>query len=64
MQNDEGMVRLSVDADTGYLRLLDLHLDLEVFLGFAIDRWTACVTHQPYTLGSGMVSPSDCFWTS
>jgi hypothetical protein len=44
-QDNEELVRLQVDADTGNLRLLDMLLDLEMFLYFAIDRWTACVTH-------------------
>src|SRR5712672_2647957 len=44
-QGNEELVRLQTDADTGNLRLLDMLLDLDLFLGFAIDRWTACVTH-------------------
>jgi len=44
-QGNEELVRLQVDADTGNLRLLDMLLNLELFLGLAIDRWTACVTH-------------------
>jgi hypothetical protein len=44
-QDNEELVRLQVDADTGNLRLLDMLLDLELFLCLAIDRWTACVTH-------------------
>ena len=56
-QDNEEMVRLLLDADTGILRLADMLLDLELFLAFAIDRWTDCVTRQPYAVGSGMVSP-------
>jgi len=44
-QDNEELVRLQVDADTGNLRLLDMLLDLELFLCLAVDRWTACVTH-------------------
>jgi hypothetical protein len=44
-QDNEELVRLQVDTDTGNLRLLDMLLDLELFLCLAIDRWTACVTH-------------------
>jgi len=44
-QGNEELVRLQTDADTGNLRLLDMLLDLDLFLSFAIDRWTACVTH-------------------
>jgi hypothetical protein len=43
--DDEELVRLQVDADTGNLHLLDMLLDLELFLCLAVDRWTACVTH-------------------
>ena len=43
-QGNEELVRLQVDADTGNLRLLDMLLNLELFLVLAIDRWTACVT--------------------
>ena len=57
-QDNEGLVRLLWEADTGNLLLLDMTLDLELYLVLAIDRWTDCVTHQPYALGSGMVSPS------
>ena len=56
-QDNEELVRLSLDADTGNLRLVDMLLDLELFLAFAIARWTDCVTRQPYAVGSGMVSP-------
>ena len=49
------------EADTGNLLLLDMTLDLELYLVLAIDRWTDCVTHQPYALGSGMVSPFSLF---
>jgi len=38
------------DADTGCLRLTSLHLDLDLFLHFAISVWTASVTHKPYAL--------------
>ena len=44
-QDNEELVCLQVDADTGNLCLLDMLLDLELFLCLAIDRWTACVTH-------------------
>src|SRR5712671_6778042 len=44
-QGNEELVCLQVDADTGNLRLLDMLLNLELFLCLAIDRWTACVTH-------------------
>jgi hypothetical protein len=44
-QDNEELVCLQVDADTGNLRLLDMLLDLELFLCFATNRWTACVTH-------------------
>ena len=44
-QGSEELVRLQTDADTGNLRFLDMLLDLDLFLSFAIDRWTACVTH-------------------
>ena len=44
-QGNEELVRLQTDADTGNLRLLDMLLDLDLFLSFAIDGWTACVTH-------------------
>ena len=44
-QGNEELVRLQVDADTGNLRLLDMLLNLELFLCLAIDRWTACVAH-------------------
>src|SRR5712672_2330764 len=60
-QDNEELVRLLWEADTGNLLLLDMTLNLELFLMLAIDRWTACVTHQPYALGSGMVSPFHCF---
>jgi hypothetical protein len=43
--DNEELVRLQVDTDTGNLHLLDMLLDLELFLCLAIDRWTACVTH-------------------
>ena len=56
-QDNEEMVRLLLDADTGMLRLADMLLDLELFLAFAIDRWTDCMTRQPYAVGSGMMSP-------
>ena len=60
-QDNEGLVRLLWEVDTGNLLLLDTTLDLELYLAFAIDRWTTCVTHQPYALGSGMVSPFSLF---
>ena len=63
-QDNEGLVRLLWEADTGNLLLLDMTLDLELSLVTAIDRWTACVTHQPYALGSGMVSPFSLSQTS
>jgi hypothetical protein len=63
-QDNEGLVRLLWEADTGNLLLLDMTLNLELYLALAIDRWTACVTHQPYALGSGMVSPFSLFRTS
>src|SRR5882762_4019718 len=44
-QDNEELVHLQVDADTGNLCLLDMLLDLELFLCLAIDQWTACVTH-------------------
>ena len=44
-QGNEELVRLQVDADTGDLRLVDMFLNLELFLVLAIDRRTACVTH-------------------
>src|SRR5712672_270182 len=44
-QDNEELVRLQVDADTGNLRLVDMFLNLELFLVLAIDRRTACVTH-------------------
>src|SRR5712672_1250077 len=44
-QDNEELVRLQVDADTGNLRLLDMLLNLDLFLSLAVDRWTACVTH-------------------
>jgi len=44
-QDNEELVHLQVDADTGNLHLLDMLLDLELFLCLAIDRWTACMTH-------------------
>ena len=44
-QGNEELVHLQTDADTGNLHLLDMLLDLDLFLSFAIDRWTACVTH-------------------
>ena len=44
-QDNEELVRLQVDADTGDLRLVDMFLNLELFLVLAIDRRTACVTH-------------------
>jgi hypothetical protein len=37
-QDNEELVRLQVDADIGNLRLLDMLLDLELFLCLAIDR--------------------------
>ena len=63
-QDNEGLVRLLWEADTGNLLLLDMTLNLELSLVMAIDRWTAYVTHQPYALGSGMVSPFLLFQTS
>jgi len=63
-QDNEGLVRLLWEADTGNLLLLDMVLDLELYLALAIDRWTDCVTHQPYALGSGMVSPFSLFQMS
>jgi hypothetical protein len=63
-QDNEGLVRLLWEVDTGNLLLLDMTLDLELYLALAIDRWTACVTHQPYAFGSGMVSPFLLFQTS
>jgi hypothetical protein len=59
-QDNEDLVRLVVDADTGNLHLVDMLLELELLLTLAIDRWTDCVAQKPYTFGSGMVSPSDC----
>ena len=56
-QDNEETVCLLLDADTGMLHLADMLLDLELFLAFAIDRWTDCMTRQPYAVGSGMVSP-------
>src|SRR5712672_613104 len=44
-QNNEELVCLQVDADTGDLRLVDMFLNLELFLVLAIGQWTACVTH-------------------
>src|SRR5712672_3402704 len=44
-QDNEELVRLQVDADTGDLRLVNMFLNLELFLVLAIDRRTACVTH-------------------
>src|SRR5712672_1532835 len=44
-QGNEELVRLQVDRDTGNLRLLDILLNLDLFLSLAVDRWTACVTH-------------------
>ena len=38
------------DADTGYLHLISLRLDLNLFLHFAIDQWTALMTYKPYAL--------------
>jgi hypothetical protein len=63
-QDSEGLVRLLWEADTGNLLLLDMTLDLELYLTLAIDQWTDCVTHQPYALGSGMMSPFSLFQTS
>src|SRR5712672_4106757 len=42
-QGNEELVHLQVDADTGNLCLLDMLLNLVLFLCLAIDRWTACV---------------------
>ena len=42
-QDNEELVRLQVDADTGNLRLVDMLPNLELFPCLAIDRWTACV---------------------
>ena len=44
-QDNEELVRLQVDTDTGDLRLVDMFLNLELFLVLAIGRWTAYVTH-------------------
>jgi hypothetical protein len=44
-QDNEELMCLQVDTDTGNLRLLDMLLDLELFLCLAVDRWTACMTH-------------------
>ena len=44
-QDNEELVRLQVDADTGDLRLVDMFLNLELFLALAIGQWTACVAH-------------------
>ena len=44
------------DADTGCLHLTSLRLDLDLFLHFAIDRWTASVTHKPYALDPDLTS--------
>src|SRR5712671_3841908 len=44
-QDNEELVRLQVDADTGDLRLVDMFLNLELFLILVIGRWAACVTH-------------------
>src|SRR5712672_965162 len=52
-QGNEELMRLQVDADTGNLHLLDMLLNLERFLGLAIDRWTACVARYHYAFGSG-----------
>ena len=38
------------DADTGCLRLVYFHLDLDLSLRSAIDVWTASVTYKPYAL--------------
>ena len=56
-QDNEELVHLQVNADTGNLRSLDMLLNPELFLCFAVDRRTACVTHWLYAFGSGMVSP-------
>ena len=44
LQDNEGLVCLLWEADTGNLLLLDVTLDLELFLMFAIDWWTDLVT--------------------
>ena len=44
-QDNEELVRLQADADTGNLRLLDMLLNPELFLCLTVDRRTACVTH-------------------
>src|SRR5712671_6200971 len=44
-QDNEELVRLQVNADTGNLRLVDMLLNPEPFLCLTVDRWTACVTH-------------------
>ena len=44
-QDNEELVRLQVNADTGNLRSLDMLLNPELFLCLTIDRRTACVTH-------------------
>jgi hypothetical protein len=36
-QDNKELVRLQLDADTGNLRLLDMLLDLELFLCLAVD---------------------------
>ena len=36
-QGNEELVRLRVDADTGNLRLLDMLLNLDLFLSLAVD---------------------------
>ena len=45
-----GALTLLREADAGCLRLICLHLDLDLSLRAAIDVWTASVTHKPYAL--------------
>ena len=50
IEEGPGALALLRDADAGCLRLISFHLDLDLFSRFAIDQWTASVTHKPYTL--------------
>jgi len=49
---EDGLGALSLlrSADCDCLRLVEFRLDLDLCLRSVMDRWTAAVTHRPYTL--------------
>jgi hypothetical protein len=56
----EKVDQLLISADGFKLQLTSLVFNLKLTLAACINRWTACVTHWPYALGSGMLTPALC----